>query len=559
MMNIRKRNGPTAAALEPLAQKTGNQAPIIRNVSRVAFKIGGDRAFEETIRCVVSWMKNRSPGIPKTAFEGEPFDVGGGGEHPAEAVRLDDHGSRLWAAILDYPCKDVAQRTWVTELTVGERDGRTAFGARLFNVTKGNDAHFVPSRPGVVHGILDKLAVEDDGVLLLPRVKSVQNEADFEQFRTLLLNPNRTLPLIVTTASPETSPPINLHEMCRKISGLAHLVTLTEDAAWQLTDIVGKKLSVYVDAKSSVNGAVRIYGPDFDPNESNPFDHSLWLGRPTDGPEEQERRLDQIIRWTLTNSVRSSHIPDFPRYSEIRRCSDERRSKAVKSQGQSDAVLVKLYEDEIDKLRKDLESEKASNNELLAHASADIKTAEAQERAVREENRSLRLCVEALRNALRANDRDIPCEPLEKYDDIETWAEQNLIGSVWIAPKALRETRKANFRDIERFSKTLLLLRDLYVPMRINPSPTAREAYNDALSELGLEDSACFSNRNDIKNFPEYKVTYGRDCFLCHDHIKYGGGYDGRDMFRIYYHWHEEEQKLLIGHMPTHLDNMRTS
>lgn len=218
MSNIRRLNGPMAAALEPLARQMRDKAPLIRNISRAAFEVGGDRAFEETIRRVVAWMKNRSPGIPDTAFTGEPFDVGGGGEHPAEAVRLDDQGSRLWAAILDDTCKEAARRTWVTEVTVGERDGRTAFGARLFNVTKGNDAPFVPSRPGMVHGILAELEVEADGVPLLPRVESIQTEADFEQFWELLLNPNRTLPLIVTTASSGTPPPIDLHAMCMKVS-----------------------------------------------------------------------------------------------------------------------------------------------------------------------------------------------------------------------------------------------------------------------------------------------------------------------------------------------------
>ena len=103
------------------------------------------------------------------------------------------------------------------------------------------------------------------------------------------------------------------------------------------------------------------------------------------------------------------------------------------------------------------------------------------------------------------------------------------------------------------------MLRDFYVPMRRFPGGEKREAYLNELARLGLDDSPCFGNPNDIRGFPEYRVSYRREEVWCNDHIKYGSGYNSRAMFRIYYYWHKEDQILLIGHMPTHLDNMRTN
>ncbi|MBF0325725.1 MAG: hypothetical protein HQL42_11740 [Alphaproteobacteria bacterium] len=552
MSHDAKLRGPMSAALEPLAQRMRGQSPLIRSVSRVAFMIEGDNAFDKTVRQVVKWMKNRSANIPAGAFDGLPFEVGGGGDHPAEAVRFDEDGGRLWAAILDDSDKEVARRTWVTEITVGERNGRTAFGARLINISRGEDVPFTPSRPGVVHGVISDLEAVADGVPLLDKVVAIENEDDFEQFWELLTNPNRTLPVIVTAIAPGIEPVVDLNILPKLVSGLAHMVTLTQEMSWELTRRVGRKISVY-------DGATRIYQPGFDPDDADPFQHGLWLSRPTDDGEARGRRLAQIITWTLTNSVRSKRIPEFPRYAEFRRWSDERRSKAAKSLGQSDPELISLYEAEIKQLNEVMDAKMAEYDDLLSAAEADLSRVERQEKEARDANRLLRQRLEALENAMRESDRDFPDAPLTKYEDIDAWAEKQLVGSIWISSKALRTASKAQFSDIDLFGKTLLMLRDFYVPMRRIPSPAHRKAYEGELAKLGLEDSGCFSNPNDIHNFPAYRVTYGESTFWCGNHIKFGNGYDPRAMFRIYYYWHAEDGMLLIGHMPTHLDNMRTN
>ena len=552
MSHDAKLRGPMSVALEPLARSMREQSPLIRSVSRVAFEIEGDNAFDKAVREVVKWMKNRSAGISADAFEGRPFEIGGGGDHPAEAVRLDDDGGRLWAARLDYPCKEVAQRTWVTEITVGERHGRTAFGARLINISRGEDVPFKPSRPGVVHGIISNLEVVADGVPLLDKVVPIESGDDFEQFWDLLTSPKRTLPLIVSSATMEGYPVVDQDALSQRVSGLAHAVILTNELTWELTRRLGKKLSAY-------DGATRIYQPGFDPDDADPFEHGLWLRRATDSDEDRLRRLDQIVAWTLTNSIRSQRIPEFPRYSEFRRWSDERRSKAAKYLGQSDPELISLYEAEIERLTKAVDAKQAEHDDWLSVTDAELGRVERLEKEARDANRLLRLRLEALENAMRETDRDFPDEPLTKYEDIDAWAEKHLVGSIWISSKALRTASKAQFTDIDLFGKTLLMLRDFYVPMRRTPSPANHEAYEGELAKLGLEDSGCFSNANDIHNFPAYKLTYRESTFWCGNHIKYGGGYEPRSMFRIYYYWHAEDGMLLIGHMPTHLDNMRTN
>ena len=86
-----------------------------------------------------------------------------------------------------------------------------------------------------------------------------------------------------------------------------------------------------------------------------------------------------------------------------------------------------------------------------------------------------------------------------------------------------------------------------------------RGIFDAKCRELGVEESACFSIIGNIKNFPEYSTSYGGQKRWMDRHIKYGNGYDLNSMFRIYFYWDDEEQILIIGSMPTHLDNQLTN
>lgn len=210
-------------------------------------------------------------------------------------------------------------------------------------------------------------------------------------------------------------------------------------------------------------------------------------------------------------------------------------------------------------MTEELEAQKAEYDELLSESDEECNKARASEKEAKDECRVLRQEILSINESI--GDRfcsDKFC-PLDSYRNIDEWYERNLAGYLWISPKALRETRRSNFEKVELFCNTLILMRDAYVGWRKFQDQKKLELYRNGLRDLKVEDSKCFSNPNDIKGFPEYSVSYRGGVYYCHDHLKYGSGCDGRFMFRIYYHWHEEEQILLIGYMPTHLDNNRTN
>jgi hypothetical protein len=151
-------------------------------------------------------------------------------------------------------------------------------------------------------------------------------------------------------------------------------------------------------------------------------------------------------------------------------------------------------------------------------------------------------------------------ESLTEFDGFEEWASQNLSPNLWFAAKVFKEMEKrGKFENPTLIGDALYMLDDLFVPMKREPSDARRAAYTARLEALGCTDQPCFTDKNAIKGYPAYSATYRGEKVWCEHHIKYGGGVDSRWMFRIYYHWHEDDRLLIIGHMPTHLDNSLTN
>lgn len=495
-------------------------------------------------------MRERNPAIPAGAAKEKSFDIGGGGDHPAQAVVLDFAGGRVWASSLDFPDEAVVGRTWVTEITVGEHGGRVQFGARLLNVTRRFDAPFLPTVPSVVRGLIGKLDALADGVKLADRSGIVQTEAEFEDFVALVEDPARQLPVVALSSAADRGSFAAPNAVARRLAGAAHVFDLTSDAAWELTRRFGRSLSVF-------DGAARLYRPGFQSDSADPFDHPRWIPR---AGSAAKSRADLIVSRVLALSVSSGSNRDYPRFNVIRQAvaADAIR---VRRDSTTDTDLVRLFEEENARLEGELTTLRAEFDQWLEEAEATTNESERVTAELRAQIARVRAHNDVLQAAAAAQDRapDVAA-PLNSYFDFEDWIAANLSPNVWIAPKAMKEIAKhAEFDDPELIGRALSALDRIYVPMRRNPGDGHRQIYEKALADMGCSDQPCFSDRNAIKAFPEYSVTYLGEKYWCDNHIKYGGGTDPRRHFRIYYHWHEDERVLLIGHLPTHLDNKLTN
>ncbi len=534
------------------AERLRSHNPLIRPISQILLCLTDRNAYQDAIKESVSWLAKRAQGkIPPSAFRGLPFDLTNQPTaNPTEAVEVETEQGKAWAARLSYPDMRTPQRSWVTEIAIKQESGLTLFGARLTNVTRGEDAPYSPSVPGVILQILSKLSAEIDGEPISNEVKTIADMQDLSAFVELAESQNRQLPIVAISVDENDQGIVPESELIKRIGGACHLYKFSPDASWELTRKWDRPWSVF-------NKAVRIYAPRLNREEDGARRHKLLL--PNNNPEWERTLTDlaiEILPRTFENRGEFSHLLRFEtiraKYLASLRKVDQLTGAISRSQ-------VEALENEALRLQQQIEDDSAAANELLNEAARARETAEEDRNSAWAESGRLRARIATLEAALSSGKTNSDA-PLEDYQKIEEWCAQHLSGHIIVLPKAIRETRRNGASSvIVKFNDALLLLRDFYVPMRRGIEGYSRIRFDEKCRELGLEESACFSTPGAIKQFPEYSIQYNGQKRWMERHLKFGQGYDLQHMFRIYFYWDDDEQVLVIGNMPTHLDNKLTN
>ena len=92
--------------------------------------------------------------------------------------------------------------------------------------------------------------------------------------------------------------------------------------------------------------------------------------------------------------------------------------------------------------------------------------------------------------------------------------------------------------------------------MRRERDEKKKFAYEKELAELQLEESL---TGDGVKFDPDlYSVTYNGIRKVLDRHLKRGNSRDPRFCFRLYFFWDDEAEIVVVGWLPTHLDNRMT-
>lgn len=555
--------GPFAAKLAPLAERLRGSYSVVRPVSQVVLHLRGtpgSDAFEIGRNVVVGWLRNRAGRpLPPEAAKGESFELEEVGSQRTAAVAIDS--PRYWAARLDDSDKDVPRRDWVTEVGIAELANKNAiFGTRLHCVTIGEDRPFDPSIPGFVRTIVERLPnvrVEGRTISLDPWI--VQTDDDVEELVACITSRSRRLDVIVC-ALPEgsedpTTATVRADQIHTRTIGSAHVAVITGPASFFLSDRVGKEFSVF-------RGAVRTYRPGFDASLDEPFRHPLALPNriidwPDGGRESYERFL---IGQTLVRAASGRDVDkQLPPFTEVRRVSAQLKLDSARSAGSSDADLFRLAEHENEGLREAMEKDRATYQGLVDQYEQERDLALEEAQQAQAANAHLRHRIRGLEERLKSQAPAASKIAIPKsLDDFESWCREHLSGAVEVHNRALQGIKKSRFQDVELIYKALLLLRDVYVPMKRDGGLDKKRLFERQCGELGLSEEATFSGERWGEEGDTYKVRYAGRPRLLDRHLKKGNTKDERYCFRLYFFWDEDSEQVVVGWLPSHLDTRIT-
>ena len=183
------------------------------------------------------------------------------------------------------------------------------------------------------------------------------------------------------------------------------------------------------------------------------------------------------------NTVDYEH--KLPSFTTVRRAAAEICMVSAREAGTSDTDLLKIADEEIASLKRSLDEERQTGAGLwkVAEEERDQGLAEAQQ--VKETNSHLRYRIERLEQQLitkggAALETPIP-DSLVSFED---WCKTYLAGYVEIHNRAYQGIKKSEYNDIALIYRSLLVLRDYYVPMKRHGGQDRKRNFEEACQSL---------------------------------------------------------------------------
>lgn len=540
------------AAIEPAAGKSGEDA------------------LREAAGVTLDWLASKFPAaLPAAASAGKSFNADEHGQ-TLQVVSIPEVG--LWSARLmqpdapsPYGDRDaVAGRTWTTELSLAADGAKVRVGIRVLCASLPfTQAPIKLTRPRVVVDLANRFDMRDVKPVASQPLR-LECEDELPRLFSLLTNPDRSLPVFMLTQPDPHRLGINVKpflldedQLARRLQGLGHVVTMPKELNPLWTMMVGKTWSAFM-------GAIRTYRPRLDFDQDSPTNHPLALAdrilafdREGEVAEEAFTSflVDQAFVYAATKPI------DWKPclfHADALQCEAE----IARTRAKDDQDWKQLYGQEIAALGK-----RAEEAEGLANSYADdVDSLKAQLEEAEEENRRLGHYVETLRARLEAKtgrSADAAITIPDDYDSLPDWVEANLAGRLLLHPRATRGLKDAKYEEVPLVYKALLALGMEYRNMRLRSADdkAPKVAWERKLGELGLECEGSITRERAGEQGDTYFVKYPlgtvKNQFL-DLHLRKGKTKDDRLCLAIYFFWDDEKRRVVVGWLPSHLDNRMT-
>lgn len=266
--------------------------------------------------------------------------------------------------------------------------------------------------------------------------------------------------------------------------------------------------------------------------------------------DARRRAREEAARERQSDRKTTRHVDQLKTELDIQRATSARLRLRAERAERAMRTLQQLSKAEGDPQQ----SGTAGGNDGTADGFADGRSeADAQ---MAEEVDRLRREVFVLKQRLAAqrlgpgDDDERPASPTpETLDDLAGWAAVQLPGRVVIASKAIRAARKSVFGDAALVYRVLQALADIYWPLRFANTPGASTQWSEFLAREKLACGPTGAAVDHHRTADAYRVPYGRRYVTLDMHVQGHSGRDESRAFRLYYHVHEHDRVVVVGHL----------
>jgi hypothetical protein len=567
-------------------------------------KYSAQLIFEEAINMIFDWVEKKIHyPIPEEARRyDDGFVIAITDDNPVFRCATIPR-ENCWGVRLNQPtppCEDdhvIPGRIWTTDIALNhDGENHVHLGVQIrciFTLRNKPPAPLYFSQPQIINDITNRYTLRDvrkmDGKPWI-----LEKKYEINKFYDFLISPNRTLPVIVLTQISPVRYPKRLFSftlddrmLARTGQGLAHVVCIPSalESVWMQK--VGK-------VWASAQGAVRIYWSKLDFQNDTPATHPIvipnqpgpWLGRPgidwqfTDGANGKDVGiflLREVLENCATKNMDWSHYMFYPEIKsrQVALLQEQRKTEMAQNDAFAEenmslqSRLKKMKAEhtrEVDILQKKIavQTEQLEEYQKLIQVNKSlVETYKSQLEQEKRENFMLRQQGDDLRLALKTksgNSEEMTLAIPDNYEDMPEWVEKNLVGRLILHPRAIHHLNKALFQEISLVYQALILLANSYRNMRLGMKG-AKEEWEAELAWLKLEYGFSISSSQVGKQGDQYYVKYPfneQKMRFLEYHLRKGVVKEDRFCLAIYFFWDEQNKQVVVGWLPSHLDNRLT-
>ena len=518
-----------------------------------------DEAFGRASNIIYEWAKRKFSKI----FRQMPYakttldDKRDGNE--IGVIFDSENGQFIFRGV--HPDIRVPGRIWTTDVQLQKEKNDCVLAVRLSVTSLQSCAEDVPfSRPDFVRLVVEKIGVSDV-IQVSRRSHSLETQEDVNNFLSFLENPDRQMPVILLTPCSYIEESrcngymMDASQMATDLMGVAHVFQITSEMNEYFTQSVGKPWSVY-------NGAIRTYYPGISFDGSDYYQHPLITQQSirlrdtieSDYSDFCMREIEEYVqKYVVTRRfLWEGYGIDFYLTAYQKRLREQREANI-----QSREELISSYEAQLERLQK-------QSDEHLALADSYAKDCE----SCHEENDQQRQLIGRLKAqvaALRFQLQNCPEESTKQnipedgtYADVEEWIGQYYPDKLLLLPRAVRSLKEAIYLDSQLVYKCLKLLATSYYDYRTGLINYDNFAEACKHIDPGLDERGAITDVAAGMQGDTYYVQYKGKKKKLERHLAKGSNKDRRYCLRIYFFWDDQDQVVVIGDLPHHLDTSAT-
>jgi hypothetical protein len=394
-----------------------------------------------------------------------------------------------------------------------------------------------PHTPGLVRQVVETCGLSAGIDDLHDEPWRIGRVEEAEELLERLLDPARTLPLIVLSGDERTDAPdrpiLDADALARAVLGLAHVVVLPADLTRVLSTRLGSVRSVF-------HGGVRYYLPGFS-ESSDPFRHRLFTSNQLADPSERARAVRWLRSMTADDSLRRNRLGhEVLAFGDIRNASLRARQALLAREGASEGEQLDAARSSITALEGLLDEAQSMQDYFDAEAAKEKDRAETAETQLRAANYRIQQLLDRLAAAGAEVDNEVALP--EDWSAFADWCDQRFAGRLALTPAARRGAKDAKLEDVELAARCVQWLGTIYRDGRIEG---ADGDFRDATVEDGVRISLCGGD--------EFEIEWQGRRHTVDWHVKNGGNTrDPRRCLRIYFFWEPETRQVVVADMPHH-------